>query len=69
LNILWSAAFFGGHSPFFGLIIIVLLWLTILDTMIEFRKISERAAWLLIPYFLWVSFASYLNYSIWMLNP
>ncbi|VVB67469.1 TspO/MBR family protein [Candidatus Norongarragalina meridionalis] len=68
LNALWSAAFFGARSPFFGFAAIVLLWLTILDTIIEFRKISSRAAWLLVPYFLWVSFAAYLNYSIWMLN-
>ncbi|PIT85824.1 TspO protein [Candidatus Micrarchaeota archaeon CG10_big_fil_rev_8_21_14_0_10_59_7] len=69
LNALWSAAFFGAHSPFFGFVVIVLLWLTILDTIIEFRKISEAAAWLLVPYFFWVSFAACLNYSIWMLNP
>lgn len=68
LNILWSIIFFGLHSPGGALIEIVFLWLAILATIIAFAKISRSAAWLLLPYLLWVSFASYLNYSIWMLN-
>jgi len=68
LNTLWSIIFFGLHSSGGALIEIVFLWLTILATIIAFAKISKPAAWLLLPYILWVSFAMYLNYSIWVLN-
>ncbi len=68
LNAIWSIIFFGLHSPGWALVDIVLLWLAIVWTMVVFYKISRPAAYLLVPYLLWVSFASYLNYSIWMLN-
>lgn len=68
LNILWSAIFFGLESPRWALVEIMLLWCAIIVTMIAFRKISLPAAWLLVPYILWVSFAGYLNYAIWSLN-
>ncbi|MBI4600125.1 tryptophan-rich sensory protein, partial [Candidatus Uhrbacteria bacterium] len=65
---LWSIIFFGLHSPSGALIEIVFLWFAILATVIAFAKISKPAAWLLLPYVLWVSFAAYLNYAIWSLN-
>ena len=68
LNTLWSIIFFGLHSPGGALVEIVFLWLAILATIIAFYKISRPAALLLLPYILWVSFAGYLNYSIWQLN-
>jgi translocator protein len=68
LNTLWSIIFFGLHSPGGAFIEIIFLWLAILATIIAFAKISKPAMWLLLPYILWVSFAGYLNYSIWMLN-
>jgi benzodiazapine receptor len=68
LNFLWSILFFGMHSPLFGLICIIFLWLSIAATILLFYKISKNAAYLLTPYILWVSFASILNASIWMLN-
>ncbi|MBI2004793.1 tryptophan-rich sensory protein [Patescibacteria group bacterium] len=68
LNTLWSIIFFGLHSPGGALVEIVFLWLAILATIIAFYKISRPAAWLLVPYILWVSFAAYLNYAIWSLN-
>ncbi len=68
LNTLWSIIFFGLHSPGGALIEIVFLWLAIIATIIAFYKISRPAAWLLVPYILWVSFAGYLNFSIWQLN-
>ncbi len=68
LNILWSIIFFGLHSPGGALFEMIFLWLAILATIIAFAKISRLAAWLLAPYILWVSFAGYLNYSIWILN-
>lgn len=68
LNIIWSIVFFGFQNPGFAFIEIVCLWLTILATILAFAKVSKPAAWLLIPYILWVSFASVLNYTIWVLN-
>ncbi len=68
LNALWSIVFFGLQSPAWAFANIVLMWLAIVWTMILFYKISKPAVWLLMPYILWVSFAAYLNYSIWMLN-
>ena len=68
LNAIWSIIFFGLHSPSGTLVEIIFLWLAILATIIVFAKISKPAAWLLVPYILWISFAGYLNYSIWTLN-
>lgn len=68
LNTFWSIVFFGFHSPGWALIEIVFLWSAVLGTIIVFAKISKAAAWLLVPYILWVSFAAYLNLSLWMLN-
>jgi translocator protein len=68
LNAIWSIIFFGLHGPGWALVDIAMLWLAIVWTMIVFYKISKPAAYLLVPYLLWVSFASYLNYSIWVLN-
>lgn len=68
LNVAWSALFFGLRSPFDGLIAIIVLWCLILLTLIYFSKISKVAAYLLIPYFVWVTFATFLNLSIYLLN-
>lgn len=68
LNSIWSILFFGLQNPFIAFIEIIVLWFAILATIILFYKIDRRAAYLLIPYILWVSFASLLNYSIWILN-
>jgi tryptophan-rich sensory protein len=69
LNVFWSYLFFGLKSPLPGLVEIVVMWLTILSTILVFFRISKKAAVLLIPYLMWVSVASYLNYSILVLNP
>jgi tryptophan-rich sensory protein len=68
LNAIWSIIFFGLQIPGWALVDIAALWLAIVWTMFIFYKISKPAAYLLVLYILWVSFASYLNYSIWMLN-
>lgn len=68
LNALWSFLFFGLQSPYYAFIEILLLWLSILLTIILFGKISKTASLLLVPYLLWVSFAALLNYQIWVLN-
>lgn len=68
LNTLWSIIFFGMRAPGAAFVEIVILWLAIIATIIAFAKISKPAAWLLVPYLCWVSFASVLNYYIFRLN-
>lgn len=68
LNTIWSIIFFGLQSPGWALVDIAALWLVIVWTMAVFYKISKPAAYLLVPYILWVSFAMYLNYAIWALR-
>jgi tryptophan-rich sensory protein len=69
LNFLWSPAFFGVQNPMLGMLVIVPLWASILACILFFRKINTWAAVLMIPYLLWVSFATVLNATIWYLNP
>lgn len=68
LNTLWSIIFFGQQNPAGAFLEIIFLWIAIIATIFIFAKISRAAAWLLIPYILWVSFAGFLNYTIWQLN-
>jgi benzodiazapine receptor len=68
LNAVWSPLFFGAQSIGGALAVIILLWAAIVLTILLFRKISQAAAWLLVPYIVWVSFAIYLNVAIWALN-
>ena len=68
LNMLWSALFFGLRSPLYGLVDILFLWIMILVTIAQFSKVSTPAAALLIPYVLWVTFATGLNLGIFLLN-
>ena len=67
-NVLWSVLFFGLKLPFVAFLEIVVLWILILLTLIKFFKISRPAGVLLLPYLLWVSFASVLNFFLWALN-
>ena len=68
LNLIWSFIFFGAKSPGFAAIEIVLLWISILITLLLFWRIDRFAGWMMCPYVLWVSFAIYLNISIVLLN-
>lgn len=67
-NLLWSLAFFGLKSPALAFFEITVLWAAIVITIFKFKKFSNLAAWLLVPYLLWVTFASVLNFAIWGLN-
>lgn len=69
LNILWSFLFFGLKLPIAGFFEIILLWVAILITILEFYRISILSGILMIPYILWVSFATFLNFTLWKLNP
>jgi tryptophan-rich sensory protein len=68
LNFFWSFIFFKQHKIGFAFAEILALWLMILLTIFAFARINKLAAWLLVPYISWVSFAAILNYTIWQLN-
>jgi len=69
LNLVWSGLFFGLQLPMVAFWEITLLWLAILATLISFWRIRRGAGLLLIPYLVWVTYASALNLAIWRLNP
>ena len=68
LNAIWSPIFFGAKNLFWALIVIIFMWIYIVKTILAFRKVSKTASYLLYPYLAWVSFATMLNFSVWMLN-
>ena len=69
LNVLWSFIFFGNQNIGGAFLEIIFLWVAILATIVAFHRISRTAAWILVPYIVWASFAGYLNYFIWQMNP
>ena len=69
LNFCWTIIFFYAAKPGWAFAEIILLWIMIAATINKFSKISKPAAWLLVPYIVWVSFAAVLNFAIWRLNP
>jgi tryptophan-rich sensory protein len=68
LNGIWTPVFFGLRSPLAGLFVIAFMWIAILITILRFFPISRTAALLLVPYLAWVSFATLLNVSLYVLN-
>ena len=64
LNLSWAPIFFIFKKPLLSLFIIIILWVFIFATMISFYKLNRLSSYLLIPYFIWVSFATYLNFFI-----
>lgn len=68
LNMAWSGIFFGARLPGVAFAEIVILWLAILFNIIVFHWLTPVAALLMLPYLLWVTYASYLNFGIWRLN-
>jgi tryptophan-rich sensory protein/uncharacterized protein YbjT (DUF2867 family) len=68
LNVAWSAIFFGLRSPGWAFVEILALWLAIFATTASFWQRSVTAALLLLPYWLWTTFAAVLNFAIWRLN-
>jgi translocator protein len=69
LNLAWSPIFFGQHQVTTALYLIVGIFLVALATTLIFGRIRKAAAWLMVPYLAWLSFASILNYQIHILNP
>jgi translocator protein len=68
-NMAWSFVFFELKAAALALAVIVALWLLIWAMQVEFARFSRPAAWLQVPYMIWVSFAGYLNAVIWLQNP
>ena len=68
LNFSWSIIFFNMQAAFFALLLIIVLFYSIIRTILEYRKVKPIAAFLQIPYAVWVLFAGYLNAGIWLLN-
>jgi translocator protein len=68
LNFLWGWIFFDRHQIGTAFADIIVLWVAILLTILTFKKMSTTAAWLLVPYLAWVTFAAYLNFGLWRLN-
>jgi translocator protein len=68
LNALWTPLFFGARAPGLALVDIVLLWMAIAATIVLFWRVRPAAGALLIPYILWVSYATALNFAIWQMN-
>ena len=68
LNFIWTIVFFGFDAYLAAFAILVMLWLAILFMILAFYGVNKAAAYLQIPYLLWVTFAGYLNLAIWLLN-
>jgi len=69
LNGIWSPLFFGLHSTLLGLVDIIFLWIALAVTVRLVQTVRREAAYLLLPYICWVSFAAILNGAIWVMNP
>lgn len=67
-NGIWSWIFFGLRNPGLAFADIIILWVTLLATVVAFRRVAPVAGWLMAPYLGWVTFASALNFTIWRLN-
>ena len=68
LNAAWSPIFFGMRRPDLAFVEIVILWCSIVATIATFQPLNAVAAWLLLPYLAWVTFAAALNFTIWRMN-
>ena len=69
LNAAWTPISFGAHALGWALVEIVALWFAILLAMLGFHRVSKTAGWMLVPYLAWVTFAAFLNFTLWRLNP
>ena len=68
VNFFWSLIFFNMQAYLFAFIWLILLWILVIVMIVKFKKISPAAAWLQIPYLLWITFAGYLSLMIYLLN-
>lgn len=68
LNAAWTPIFFGARQPGWAFVEIIFLWVAILLTLMVFLRVSKPAGFLLVPYLAWVSFAAFLNFTLWRMN-
>jgi tryptophan-rich sensory protein len=68
VNVAWTPAFFALENLLVGLVVILALWPLVVATIVAFARVDRRAAALLVPYLLWVTFAAVLNYQFWTVN-
>ena len=68
VNFFWSLLFFNAQAYGLAALWLILLWVLVLLMILEFSKVDKLAAWLQIPYFIWLTFAAYLNLGVWFLN-
>lgn len=68
LNFFWSLIFFNAQAYGLALLWLVILWILVAAMILTFRKTNSLAAWLQIPYLIWLTFAAYLNFGVWQLN-
>ena len=68
INFSWSIIFFNLQAAFFALLVLIALIYTVIVTILEYRKVKPIAAYLQLPYLIWILFAAYLNAGIWILN-
>ena len=68
VNFFWSPIFFNTRAYGLALVWLLLLWVLVLLMILQFRKADKAAAWLQLPYLLWLTFAAYLNWGVWQLN-
>ena len=69
VNFFWSLIFFNAQAFGFAFFWLLLLWLLVLLMILAFREVDPLAAWLQVPYLIWLTFAAYLNLGVWYLNP
>ena len=68
LNFFWSLIFFNAQAYGVAAVWLVLLWVTVLLMILQFQKVDMTAAWLQVPYLIWLTFAAYLAFGVWLLN-
>lgn len=68
VNFFWSLIFFNAQAYGFALVWLLLLWVLVLLMILQFAKVDKKAAYLQIPYLIWLTFAVYLNFGVWVLN-
>lgn len=69
LNAVWSPVFFGARQIAPAFVIIAAIWITLIIVIFRYQELDKKSAYLLVPYLIWVSFATVLNYHLWLLNP
>jgi tryptophan-rich sensory protein len=68
MNFFWTLIFFNAQAYGLASVWIVVLWVVVLTMILQFWRVNNVAAWLQVPYLLWLTFATYLTFGVWLLN-